>query len=175
MPLVYKTSKQKIEQPVEYKVPTADEQYKLVQWLRDKFVFYVEQQTVYIGEAKIDFAVLGEIVVRIDKRKEYFSIYHSTERINDVKEAALFAYWILKFRPFSMPDESNSERTTQLNEGFAAFLLFSAVKEDCRKNHRAFHVSEGYISRLMYGLRYWDLSKESMMLIAETLCESIAG
>ena len=128
-------------------------------------------------KVEINQYALGEVLTRTDKRKDYFKVFHETERINGVKEAAFRAYWILKFRPFISVESSTSGLITEnescrlINEGFAMFLLFSAIQRECEKKGIEFRMSDGYISHLKYGFQYWDLNKEALVLIGETLSE----
>jgi len=55
-------------------------------------------------ERHISFYTLIDVIVRVDKRKAYYYCFHNME-INECKEAALYAYWILKLRPFSITDK----------------------------------------------------------------------
>jgi hypothetical protein len=53
---------------------------------------------------------LIDIIIRVDKRKAYYQCFHHME-INECKEAALYAYWILKLRPFTITDSRYSKMT----------------------------------------------------------------
>jgi hypothetical protein len=52
---------------------------------------------------------LIDAIIRVDKRRFYFSVFHGMD-INDCKKAALFAYWIIKFRPITItsPEHINT-------------------------------------------------------------------
>jgi hypothetical protein len=67
---------------------------------------------------------LIDIIVRVDKRKAYYQCFHNME-INECKKAALYAYWILKLRPFTITDAKYSKMTDacHVNELFVIFLL----------------------------------------------------
>ncbi len=67
-----------------------------------------------------------ELPIRIDKRKDYFLIFHKQTHINEMKEASLYAYWILKFRPIHIVQNKNfdlNSRYENINELFAVFIL----------------------------------------------------
>ena len=120
-----------------------------------------------------DFPALSEIIVRIDKRKDYFNIFHEHTEMNETKEMALLAYWIIKFRPFSSKTELD-RKYDHLNEVFAIYVLLSAIKEEAdRDPDKSFFLSADYLRKLSYGFRYWDISKEAMMLISESLSEAM--
>ncbi len=142
------------------------------QTLSDVFEKYLEKHKLKKENVLINKNMIGEITKRVDKRKEYFIIYHNETYINEIKETALVAYWILKFHPFTlMYDKTTIERAKlRVNEGFAAFILLSAVKQHHKKNCGGdFPITEEYVKKLIYALKYWDLSKEAIMLIGETL------
>ena len=105
-------------------------------------------------------------------------MFHEGTKINEIKQAALTAYWILKFKPF-MVNSSDPQRNhlySRINEGFAAFYISSACRSYAKENHYPTRTrSPRLIDELMYALTYWDLSKESVILIAETFGESFYG
>ena len=88
-----------------------------------------------------------------------------------MKEAALIVYWLLKFRPFSVSVSlpEIAQKYVDINERFALFLLLGAVKRAVDMKGAEFSLKNDYIDLLGYAFRYWDLSKEAMMLVAETL------
>ena len=51
-------------------------------------------------ELSCNFSLLLESIVRVDKRKDYFMIFHDDTDINENRISALQAYWIVKFKPF---------------------------------------------------------------------------
>ena len=75
-------------------------------------------------EKHISFFTLIDIIVRVDKRKAYYHCFHGME-INECKEAALYAYWIIKLRPFTITDKNykNNVDACMVNESFAIFLI----------------------------------------------------
>jgi len=64
----------------------------------------------------------------VEKREGYFVVFHKGTQINEIKQAALVAYWIIKFKPFMIDsDEPNRmHRYSRINEGFAFFYILSA-------------------------------------------------
>lgn len=151
--------------------------YEMLAKLLDSFGSYVNAHNdLKLDDFEIDEPMLAELLVRIDKRKDYFIIFHDDTEMNEIKEAALVAYWLIKFKPFSVK-ECRSElhiKYGQINESFAVFVLYSAIKEKtkCVPNMN-FSISKEYNKKIMYGFKYWDISKEALMLIAESLCEAM--
>ena len=122
----------------------------------------------------INNVLVGEIFTRIDKRKEYFIIFHDNTLISDIKEAALIAYWILKFKPFSLDMAVLSKnKYIRICDGFAFYVILSAMKESLNRIDKELKLSDECIDKVLYAFKYWDLSKEALMLIAETLYESL--
>ena len=121
----------------------------------------------------INDTLFSSLAIRIDKRRDYFLIFHKQTHINEIKKAALYAYWILKFKPIRVVNIENNEtieKYNHINEMFAAFIIFSAIREKTGKNIK---LSDEYVKELMYAFKYWDISKEALILIAETLSEMV--
>jgi hypothetical protein len=70
-------------------------------------------------ETHISFLTLVDIIARVDKRKAYYYCFHGME-INECKETALYAYWIVKLRPFTITDKRfrNDLEACCVNESF---------------------------------------------------------
>lgn len=123
---------------------------------------------------------LFDVVNRVDKRKEYYAFFHDM-KIKERKYAGLVAYWIVKFHPFSIRVEHQSELTPHqewliatINERFAAYLIYSAVLgENKRAGKNAVPLTTkdkgSYYEALLYALRYRCVTIDSMMLLVETM------
>lgn len=133
---------------------------------------YLETIEISEDDVCVNEYLVCHLLIRVDKRKEYFIIYHDETYINEIKETALLAYWIIRFKPFTLVElnGNDSKEKLRINEGFAAFLILGAIKGVKKKD---FKISKEHQKKLMYALKYWDISKEAMMLIAETLFESM--
>ena len=151
-----------------YQQPEWEILYERVAQLLDVFGEYIAVHD--------DLTINEELLVRIDKRKDYFMIFHDNTDMNEIKEAALLAYWILKFKPFKLKvdDIDRRKKYGQINEAFAVYVLYSAVKEEANRiPGMSFSISSEYNRKIMYAFRFWDLSKESLILVTETLCEAV--
>jgi len=148
--------------------------------ISESFEMYLESNGIESSKVYKDLTLINKIIIRVDKRKEYFWIFSDRRvQISEIKEVALLAHGFLKYRPFTMdynlmPDE----KRIKINEGFAAFLIFGTLKEAKKRQQEAekkpindFKLSKEYIHNLMYAFEYWDISEEAMMLIVETLWE----
>lgn len=69
---------------------------KILQVFVKRFEDFLSAKGYPEGTKKhISFFTLVDIIVRVDKRKAYYFCFHGME-INECKEVALYAYWILK-------------------------------------------------------------------------------
>lgn len=168
MAVVNKISKEPVE--VIYASPSVEVLYKEYSILINLFYEYADKNHIDRENIQVNEKLLGDILVRVDKRQDYFLIYHDTH-INEFKKSALIAYWIIKFHPFFILDENGEKSSLNVNEGFAAFLCLGSIAEYYKRNNLKLELTEEYRDKFMYALKYWDLSKESFMLIVETLCE----
>lgn len=159
----------------EYQAPSSDNKMMYFRNLVSVFEEFAETINLDMEDVDFDFKLMNEINIRVDKRKDYYIIFHDT-RLNEVREAALTAFWILKFKPFLITENEENQRELNINCGFAAYVILSAVREYISRKYggdKTFKIDdEEYLERFRYSLKYWDLSKESMMMIAETLCEN---
>lgn len=174
MPVVYQEEKKQIV----YISPEEKILFKKSNDLIQQFIKYAKEQDLAIDEVCIQRSLLPRIILRVDKREGYFIIFHEQTRINEIKQAALMAYWILKFKPFMIntEDPERSHKYRRINEGFAAFYLLSAFKQYAvSQGYTVKEMSDRLINELMYAFTYWDLSKESSILISETIGEAFFG
>lgn len=174
MPVIFEeTTKQ-----ITYKSPKEQVIKEKCNSLIEQFGKYACVQGISIKDVYIQRVLLPRIILRVDKRESYFLIYHKQTHINEIKQAALVAYWILKFKPFMVvsDDPVISHQFNRINEGFAAFYLFSALKQYAiEKGCTVKKMSNRLTEELMYAFTYWDLSKEALILIAETIGEAFFG
>lgn len=132
-------------------------------WLNLFYSFLVYEK-IDIENVDIDMAAFIEILIRVDKREEYFSIYHDGTVMNELKETALIAYWIMKFKPFY------NKKTQLINERFSLFLVYGVCRETYEVYGLSFVISKKYKKHLKYAFIYWELSKEALMMIVQSLC-----
>ena len=157
-----------------YKEPSIEKQFEDFVKLSDIFDDYLESQAITRDKICIDKRLINEIFIRVDKRRDYFIIFHDETYINEIRETALIAYWVLKFKPFNIASNDAVDFKININCGFAAYLVLDVVNEvHRRKTGKNISLSETYVQKLLYAFKYWDISKEAMMLIAETLCEHV--
>jgi len=121
----------------------------------------------------IDNYALAEVIVRANKRKEYYRYFHGM-KINQYKSAALHAYWILKLRPFTVINREyivkHLRDCAELNEAFAINLIYSELAHTMRFTKSDLEKGPGtYHEKLMYSFRYRSISIDAMLLLVESV------
>ena len=120
-------------------------------------------------EKYISFYALVDIIIRVDKRKAYYYCFHGME-INECKEAALYAYWIIKLRPFTITDKrykDNIEAST-INESFVIFLI-GFILESTGRIKRTVNIKDSYRNFLEYSFRFRNFSIDSFLVLIESI------
>ncbi len=172
----------------EQKIRNADLEYipledkhliKIYNAFFDKFKKFLSEMK-YPSDTKyfINGYSLIDVIMRVDKRKAYFFCFHNMD-INERKEAALYAYWIIKFKPFAIVDERycNSKKSARINELFSAYVIYSILlsENDTYKKIEPMKLMEPkknkftYHDKLMYSLHYRGISIDSMMFLVDTM------
>ena len=120
-------------------------------------------------ERHISFYTLIDVIVRVDKRKAYYYCFHNME-INECKEAALYAYWIIKLRPFSITDKKyrNKFDACIINESFAIFLI-GLVLENTGRIKMTENMKNSYCNFLEYSFRFRSFSIDSFIVLIESI------
>jgi len=120
-------------------------------------------------EKHVSFYTLMDIIIRVDKRKAYYYCFHGME-INECKEAALYAYWILKLRPFTITDNKykNSFDACIINESFAVYLI-GLVLECTGRIKKTENVKNSFCDFLEYSFRFRNFSIDSFVVLIESI------
>ena len=90
--------------------------------------------------------------------------------ISEYKEAALYAYWILKLRPFSITDEkykNNSDACT-INESFVIHFI-GFVLENTNRIKQTNKMNESYRKYLEYSFRFRNFTIYSFVVLIESI------
>jgi len=112
---------------------------------------------------------LIDVIVRVDKREAYYHCFHGME-INECKEIALYAYWILKLRPFIITDSRYTTNfdACNINELFIIFLI-GFVLETTGRIKRTKNLNESYTKLLDYSFRFRNFSIDSFIVLIESI------
>lgn len=124
----------------------------------------------------IDHDAVMSVIVKVDQRRKYFNYFHQLE-MSEYKEAALNCFWYIKFKPLSLgprdfarshPDVYNS-----LNEQLGVYIIFVTLRAMLKAKKLSERpldaISRKYVNELVYSFTYRDLSKESIILLVETM------
>jgi len=151
-----------------YREPDFDEFYEQIESLLEKVDDFVKSNEGLKLEEDVEFDMnlLSQIFLRVDKRSDYFEIFHDGTEINESKRTALICYWILKFKPFLC------NKYYYFNEDFCIYLILCTISKNANNENKVINVTEKYYKKLLYAFRFWDLSKEALILIVETLNEA---
>jgi hypothetical protein len=121
------------------------------------------------AEKHISNFTLIDIIVRVDKRKAYYQYFHNME-INECKEVALYAYWILKLRPFTITDPKYSTMTDacHINELFVIYFI-GLVLENTGRIKQTVAIKDSYSRFLEYSFRFRSFSIDSFLVLVESI------
>ena len=111
--------------------------------------------------------VLIEIIERIEKRRIYFHIFYNGCELGELNEGALLCFWIVKLHPFYHPKINSNI----LNAKIALCLFTNAIYYHSEKTKMIKKIPKHFINDLYYSLLYRDISKESLMILAESFIE----
>jgi len=137
----------------------------------DKLNKYLHNVVTTLGlEKSIDFKMcrntLYEIFERIEKRRIYFHIYHGGMKMGEINEGALLVFWILKLMPFRVRTLDNTVVNTRV--AYTVFINLLHYVANKSNPKRKVNIKSKLMDETLYAFRYRDLSKEAIMLLAES-------
>jgi len=148
--------------------------YKEIETMVKLLVEKFEDFLVFKGFPKnvghfISYVSLADIIIRVDKRKAYYICFHDME-INECKEVALYAYWILKLRPFVITDTAylRDPDACYINESFAIHFI-GLVLELTHRIKYTKKINESYSRFLEYSFRFRNFSIDSFIVLVESI------
>jgi len=143
---------------------------KLIQLFDKRFNDFLILKGFPPGTKKhISFFTLIDIIIRVDKRKAYYHFFHDMS-INECKEVALYAYWILKLRPFTITDEryKNIFAAAVINESFVIHIIGLVLEATGRIKHTN-NVKDSYYNFLEYSFRFRNFTIDSFIVLIESI------
>jgi hypothetical protein len=163
----------------QYQRPPYDDIKNVLCSLSEEITYFMRYVQGYPSDLQYSVCALDLIdaFIRVDKRQYYFRVFHGMD-INDCKKAALFAYWLVKFRPVRIVDSRYINKLGHndlINELFAVHYLLSVLCEEERV--RLWDGSTGaqitlehpYIKKLCYSFRFRNFTIDSMIVLADTI------
>jgi hypothetical protein len=109
--------------------------------------------------------VMLEIYERIEKRRVYFHIFYNGCKMGELNEGSLMCFWILKLMPFTHTNIPANE----LNAKIALYLLNNMLLYYAKKNKKRVNISDSLSKDIYYSFRFRDVSKEAIMVLAESM------
>lgn len=169
--------------------------------------FIDECFTSYRGIFCVNFYSLRDVVYRVDKRAEYYRYFHNRSspgengykpfHISEEKRTGLFAYWLIKLKPFTLFDSAAADPSDHagaygpvnppatdeygiatVNEQFAKFFIFVMLDVIARKSDhpkRTFKrakMRDELSFELEYAFSFRSLTDDIMMLIVELMSDA---
>jgi hypothetical protein len=111
-----------------------------------------------------------DLIVRVDKRKVYYWCFHDGMEIDELKVAALCAYWILKLKPIRITDSryANRKEYCDSNELFAIYIIILNLSMTGRLN-RLPQGDEPFFKELRYSFRFRNFTLDALVMLVESL------
>ncbi|MDR1149408.1 MAG: hypothetical protein LBK66_12340 [Spirochaetaceae bacterium] len=121
--------------------------------------------------------LIQEIYRRIDQRADYYLYFHSNPespmRMSQTKEVALMVFWILKYKPLSLPAHKANElfihKNCTINEYFAIYCIISYAKKISSRSDIISYFCQKNIDVIVYSFMHRDISKEAMICYVDSL------
>lgn len=126
---------------------------------------------IYINEK-----VVMAIIAKVDQRRKYFEYFHGL-RMSECKEVALICFWYIKLKPICAVSESTMEKDLKvfnsINEKLAVYYIIITLQSllECKNIsiEQLQSLPSQYVKELIYSFTYRDISKESLILLVESM------
>ena len=116
----------------------------------------------------IDFHLLNNALIRTDQRTLHYLMYHDGMRMNELKQIAVFSYWVLRFKPINRI----AGGPTNINEKVVLSWISKSIKLFRSKNKKpARNFGSRMEKDLLYAFTYRDISYDYMTILVESLAE----
>jgi hypothetical protein len=140
-----------------------------VEALLNKIAEYLSDFSEKIGISGISAheTVMLQVFDRIEKRRVYFHVFYDGCNMGELNEGSLMCFWIVKLQPFY--DSHNKIPSNDLNSKIALYLFNKILSFYAANMNKKNGLTEKIMQDLYYSFRFRDISKESIMLLAESL------
>ncbi len=122
------------------------------------------------SDFSMDRNTMIEILIRIEKRRVYYHIFHNGMDMGERKIGALFCFWIMKLMPFSCKGKSNDF----VNSRIALCAFINMLYASAARRKKTVMINAEIMDNLIYSFMYRDLSKEALMLMADSFMFPVA-
>jgi len=131
----------------------------------------------YFEGCRYSIPLIQEIYRRIDQRADYYLYFHSNSKspmkMSETKEIALMAFWILKYKPLSLPAHKANDlfihKNCTINEYFATFCIYTYAKVYSPRDDIDSYFCQRNIDVIVYSFMHRDISKEAMICYVDSL------
>ncbi len=155
---------------LKYERISTDEIWEVLTAFKNRFIDFLSQKgfpedvNYYISTYN-----LLDVIIRVDKRKAYYYCFHNME-IDECKEIALYAYWILKLRPFTITNEKykGDYGACNINESFVIYLI-GFILEKIKRIEKPEQMDTNYTDFLEYSFRFRHFSIDSFVVLIESI------
>jgi hypothetical protein len=148
-----------------------DEIYPIIKRFHDNFKAFLAKKG-FPADIAFHMSVLDiiDIINRVDKRRAYYFCFHEEMKIDECKVAALYAYWILKFKPFTITDKRYiyNPNSSNINEAFAIFFIYASLVL-MKRIIKEPNMKPSYYNFLEYSFRYRHFSIDSFIVLVESI------
>ena len=127
--------------------------------------------SIYINER-----IIMSVIAKVHQRRKYFEYFHKLN-MSEFKEVALICFWYIKLKPICPVSKDLIDKDNDyldfINEKLAVYYIITTLR--CLLNSQGKstqiidNLSKNYIAELVYSFTYRDISKESLILIVETM------
>jgi len=141
--------------------------------LIEDFIFgnRYDGNNVYVNEN-----ILLSIIVKVDQRRKYFNDFHNLD-MSEYKEGALHSFWCIKLHPLSACQREfagNPPRIyDSINEKLALYIILRTLRAMLKKHRlstkKLDELPAEYLDELVYFFTYRDISKESLIMLVESM------
>ena len=140
-----------------------------LQGIRFLFQKFCSAFELDISKFHVDEHKIIEAIIRVDQRKLHYKMYHKGTCINELKEAALLGYWLIRYKPL-IYDNVGLFVVGNYNEIFALYLMFSVIAEYRALNNLSNNKANSYIIKeLAYAISHRSVTYDSLQLQVELL------
>lgn len=130
-----------------------------------------DANNIYVNED-----IIMAIIAKVDQRRKYFNYFHKLE-MSEYKETALNSFWYIKLHPLSIgPREFNKHPSSEyesINEKLALYFILKTLKvmliAKKLPTEKLDNIPTEYLDELVYTLTYRDISKESLIILVESM------
>lgn len=137
---------------------------------------FCDTHGIDFSRIKMNPLAMEDVIMRIDMRLLYFSVFHEGMEPNEYKTLnGLLIFWLLKRHPFWIDilpedDEDTVRLASRINEKISLHIVIALLEE---YNSEFFQYGEdlvdSYTRELEYSFMYRDLSKEALFLMFDPL------